>query len=115
MHTHHRRPLRQQQEGQHGEGKDGAHGKVRDAALAAARKDLWGVAGDCERVEVAGCRKHEAVRAVSQDVHSMGYRCGYDRVWTHLFPQDQAEVRITALMTLGRPSADVGQHHRITI
>lgn len=26
-------------------------------------------------------------------------------MYTHLFPQDQAEVRMTALMTLGRPSA----------
>lgn len=69
-------------------------------SFAASGENRGGMAGDGKGIKITRSGKHETVEVVS-----MQDRLSQQRLKVlYLFPHDQADVRITALMTPGSPS-----------
>lgn len=69
-------------------------------SLAASGENRGGMAGDGKGIKIARSRKHETIDVVSMQDKLSQQRLGVP----YLFPHDQADVRITALITPGSPS-----------
>lgn len=81
-----------------GKSENGAETMI--TSLAASGENRGGMAGNGKRIKITRSRKHETV-----DVVSMRDRLSQQRLeMPYLFPHDQADVRITALITPGSPS-----------